>query len=169
MKSFAIYLCVVGLLSCWSCTVTKNEHNVDKNNSSQNFTENMSVNSSDIENIIEGTSIFDGSGDGVLGRKIIFRAKKNPFFIINETGKVAIKICINKEGLVTYAEILTNETTMKNKENLRMFLKTARNYKYEPDLNAPKEQCGKLKFIVESSTNSNNNYHLKDGSIRKQK
>lgn len=115
----------------------------------------------------EITVSFDDSGKGVFGRKVIKRGIVKQ--IINQSGTIASKVCINKYGIVTYVALIPEETTIKDREILKLFMKAASGYKYEPDLNAPKEQCGKLKFIVESSTNSNNNYHLKDDSIRKQK
>ena len=41
-----------------------------------------------------------------------------------------------------------------NKPTLRNYLKGAYGYKFQPDPTAPKEQCGKLKFIVDNSINN---------------
>lgn len=94
------------------------------------------------------TNDMDGSGDGVLRRKIIYRDLSATKAASNVNGIVATKVCINRNGLVTYVEILGNETTIKDKEVLRKYLTAARGYKFQPDPKAPEQHCGKLKFTV---------------------
>ena len=105
-------------------------------------------------NTSDGTGEYDGSGDGVFGRKITYRAKRDALKAVNVSGRVVTKVCINRAGLVTYVELIGNETTIRDKATLRLYLKAAREYKFQPDLTAPKEQCGKLKFIVDNSVNN---------------
>jgi len=105
-------------------------------------------------NTSDGTGEYDGSGDGVFGRKIVYRNKKDVKEAINVSGKVVTKVCINRAGIVTYVELIGAETTIKDKPTLRNYLKGAYGYKFQPDPTAPKEQCGKLKFIVDNSINN---------------
>ena len=104
-------------------------------------------------NSSDGTGEYDGSGDGVFGRKIIYRDLDNTRAAVNISGRVVTKVCINRAGLVTYVELNNSETTIKDKPTLRLYLKAARGYKFQPDLTAPKEQCGKLSFKVDNSVN----------------
>jgi len=104
-------------------------------------------------NSSDGTGEYDGSGDGVFGRKIIYRDVSATRAAVTTSGKVVTKVCINRAGLVTYVELNNTETTIRDKVTLRAYLKAARGYKFQPDLTAPKEQCGKLSFIVDNSIN----------------
>lgn len=101
-----------------------------------------------------GTGAYDGSGNGVFGRKIIYRDLSAAKQAINETGKVVTKVCINRAGIVTYVELNNKETTIRGREALKAYLKAARGYKFQPDPTAPKEQCGKLSFIVDNTANN---------------
>jgi outer membrane biosynthesis protein TonB len=105
-------------------------------------------------NASDGTGAYDGSGDGVFGRKIIFRDLSATKAAVNVSGKVVTKVCINRAGLVTYVELLGSETTIRDKTVLKRYLAAARGYKFQPDLSAPKEQCGKLRFTVDNSVNN---------------
>jgi hypothetical protein len=64
------------------------------------------------------------------------------------------KICINRAGNVTFVELIPTETTIRDKNTLKLYLKAARGYKFQPDLTSPKEQCGKLSFKVDNSINN---------------
>lgn len=105
-------------------------------------------------NTSDGTGEYDGSGDGVFGRKIVFRDLSATKAAINVSGRVVTKVCINRAGIVTYAELMPAETTVRDKKTLKLYLKAARGYKFQPDLKAPKEQCGKLSFKVDNTINN---------------
>lgn len=105
-------------------------------------------------NSSDGTGEYDGSGDGVFGRKIIYRDLSALKKGVSSTGVVAIKVCINRAGSVTFAELLPLETTETNKQNLRLYLKAVMNYKFQADLKAAKEQCGKMKVKVDNTINN---------------
>ncbi len=104
-------------------------------------------------NSSDGTGVYDGSGDGVFGRKIVYRDLSAAKAAINASGKVVMKVCINRAGNVTYVEQIEG-TTLKDREGLKMYLKAARGYKFQPDPKAPKEQCGKLTFTVDNTVNN---------------
>ncbi len=112
-----------------------------------------------IENIIRGSGIgtggygegeFDVSGDGIFGRKIVYR---DPSMNANagKSGKIVFKVCINKRGVVSYLEINEFETTITDTQTLRNSLESMRKYKFEPDPSAPREQCGKFIAKVDNS------------------
>ena len=101
-----------------------------------------------------GTGTYDGSGRGVFGRKVIHRNFKDILsvgFENQEGKKIVAKICINRSGHVVFAELLEFETTAiipagKDKKVLKGFY----GYRYERDMSAPEEQCGKLSFLIEN-------------------
>ncbi len=90
----------------------------------------------------DGTGEYDGSGNGVFGRKVIFRNfSKIP---MTKKGIISVKTCINRAGRVTFIELIESETTITERSVLKQAMSAAEGYKFEPDLKAPKEQCGKL-------------------------
>lgn len=97
---------------------------------------------SGIGNSSDGTGEYDGSGNGIFKRKVIYRNVSA--LPMTTSGKVVIKTCINRMGTVTFTEIINAETTIKDRAILKKTLTAAKGYKYQPDPNAPKEQCGKL-------------------------
>jgi len=101
-----------------------------------------------------GEGKYDGSGRGVFGRKVIHRNFKEILAVGfgNQEGKrIVAKICINKGGSVVYAELLEMETNANmTKSQKKQVLKGFYGYRYEPDPTAPKEQCGKLSFVLEN-------------------
>jgi hypothetical protein len=96
---------------------------------------------------------YDEAGIGVFGRKVIYRDVVGVFRVIDQSGKIAIKICVNQAGIVDYAEVIPGETTIEDKTAVKNYLKAARKYKFEQDLKAPKIQCGKLRFTVSNKIN----------------
>lgn len=107
-----------------------------------------------LSNASDGTGEYDGTGDGIFGRKVIFRDLSATKAAVNVSGKVVTRVCINRAGIVTFVEINYAETTIKDKPTLKLYLKAATGYKFQPDPKAPKEQCGKLSFIVDNSINN---------------
>ncbi len=94
-----------------------------------------------------GLGEYDDSGDGVFGRKVIYRNFGQ--IPMTKSGKVAVKVCINRKGLVTYVELVERESTITDKTILKKTAEAARGYKFQPDPTAPKEQCGKLTIILD--------------------
>lgn len=90
----------------------------------------------------DGTGEYDGSGKGIFGRRVIKR--NNKAIPMTKTGTISIKTCINRAGRVTYTEIIDDETTIRDRKLLKKTIQAAEGYLFEPDLTAPKEQCGKL-------------------------
>lgn len=101
-----------------------------------------------------GTGMYDGTGDGVFGRKVVYRDVAAAKAALNVSGTCAVKICVNQAGIVTFTDIIEGETTIKDSKTLKNYLRAARNYKVQPDKSAPKEQCGKLVFKANNVINN---------------
>ncbi len=91
---------------------------------------------------------YDGSGNGVFGRRVIHRNIKE-LLKVNFAGqkgkRIVVDFCVNNAGSVTYAEMNFDETTARlSKDQMRQILKAFYGYKVEADYSAPSEQCGKL-------------------------
>lgn len=96
-----------------------------------------------------GTGDFDDSGDGIFGRKVIYRPLDKLAGIMTKTGRIAIKTCVDRRGRATYVELIQNETTIFDRDLLKKALNVARYYRFEEDYSAPREQCGKITFILD--------------------
>ncbi len=96
-----------------------------------------------------GEGEFDDSGDGIFGRKLVYR---DPSMNANagKSGRIVFKVCINKRGVVSYLEINEFETTITDTQTLRNSLESMRKYKFEPDPSAPREQCGKFSVKIDN-------------------
>lgn len=102
--------------------------------------------------INNGTSYgeYDGSGNGVFGRKVIYRNHAELASVTaSGSGRIYVKVCIDNNGKVTYCEIDKFNTTITNKATLRKALKMIKGYKYEKDKNAPQEECGMIKLFLD--------------------
>ena len=89
----------------------------------------------------------------VDGRRIIYRdlsAAKSATLV---SGKVSIRTCVNRDGIVTYSHILKEETTITNKDVLEKYLVAAAGYRFEAKADAPEIQCGKMSFTIDNSRN----------------
>ena len=100
-----------------------------------------------------GTGKYDGTGNGVFGRKVIYR---NPNVVKqgfeNQEGKlITVKVCIDRAGNVRYAELLDMETNaVISASQAKQVIREFKKYKYAEDLSAPEEQCGKLKLRIQN-------------------
>ena len=79
-----------------------------------------------------GEGEFDDSGDGIFGRKVIYR---DPSILqsTGKSGKIVFKVCINRRGVISYLEINELESTITDKEILRGAIRSMQKYKFEPD------------------------------------
>lgn len=99
---------------------------------------------------------YDETGSGTFGRKIIYRdlsAAKSATLV---SGRVGVKVCINKEGIVKYAEIIQDSSTIKDVRILKKYLKASCGYKFQPNPDAPDYECGRMRFKIENTTNKFN-------------
>lgn len=97
-----------------------------------------------------GEGEFDASGDGIFGRKVIYRDPSMVRLASHKTGRISFKVCISRRGAVSYLEINEVMTTINDRQILRNALESMRKYKYEPDYTAPREQCGQFTVIVDN-------------------
>lgn len=94
---------------------------------------------------------IDGSGDGIFGRKIVYRSLRAITTGFNVNGTIGFIICINRDGIVDYTSLIENESTITNPKVRLAYLKASKEYKFELDPTAPKQQCGKIKFRIDNS------------------
>ena len=97
-----------------------------------------------------GEGEFDASGDGIFGRKVLYRDPSMIAHVSGKSGKIVFKVCISRGGRVSVVQIDELETTIKDVATLRKALDAMSNYKYEPDLTAPREQCGKFTVSIDN-------------------
>ena len=101
-----------------------------------------------------GTGQYDGSGNGIFGRKVI---KENIAEVLSagfenqENKKIVAKLCVSRAGNVTYGEILFDETTASlDNRKAKKVLQGLYGYKYEPSRTAPDQECGKLTITLQN-------------------
>jgi hypothetical protein len=99
---------------------------------------------------------YDVIGGGSFGRKIIYRDMSAAKLATIVSGRVGVKVCINRDGIVKYAEILQDSSTIKDVRILKKCLKASCGYKFEPNPDAPEVQCGRMSFKIENSINKFN-------------
>ncbi len=96
---------------------------------------------------------YDGSGNGVFGRKVIYRNIKELLRVNFEGQKgkrIVVDFCVNNAGSVTYAEMNFDETTAQlTTSQMKQILGAFYGYKVEADYSAPSEQCGKMKVNLD--------------------
>lgn len=90
----------------------------------------------------DGTGTGKGTGWGLAGRKLAGNTKKVQD--CNESGKVVVKVWVDRQGNVIKAE-RAQYTTNTNPCLVNPALETARSFKWQADPNAPDTQIG---FVV---------------------
>ncbi|MQP53664.1 MULTISPECIES: energy transducer TonB [unclassified Flavobacterium] len=90
----------------------------------------------------DGNGAGNGTGWGLAGRKLSGNSKK--IQDCNESGKVVVKIWVNKQGNVIRAE-RAQGTTNTNPCLVNPAIATAKTFKWQPDDKAPDTQIG---FVV---------------------
>jgi len=93
-----------------------------------------------------GDSGNDFDGDGLLTRKVIHRA--NLSSLIQETGKIVINLCVNRDGKVIFSKADRDRSTITDLALLKQAESTASKYRYEKDYTVAEKQCGILSFVV---------------------
>jgi outer membrane biosynthesis protein TonB len=97
----------------------------------------------------EGLGEFDDSGDGIFGRKVIYR-DHSMMAAANKSGRIVFKVCINRAGNVTYVELNELETTIDQRDVIKKGMNAMWKYKYAPDPRASREQCGRFSVIIDN-------------------
>lgn len=91
----------------------------------------------------------DFQGTAIFSRKVIYRPDIKK--IVKKNGRIAINLCINREGRVIYVKYDKEASTIRDTDNIRKTLEATKLYRFERDYSVPKEQCGKLTFIIENN------------------
>ncbi len=86
---------------------------------------------------------YDVIGGGSFGRKIIYRDMSAAKLATLVSGRVGVKVCINKEGIVKYAEIIQDSSTIKDVRFLKNTLK------HHADINFSQIQMLLIMNVVE--------------------
>ncbi len=83
-------------------------------------------------------------GDGVLSRPIIFR--NDPKNLAIKSGTIVVKVCINRKGLVSYAEFDNENSTIHDPEIKKLVMADVVEYRFEKSYSAPEKECGRLSY-----------------------
>ncbi|MEM7101888.1 MAG: hypothetical protein AAF502_02080 [Bacteroidota bacterium] len=105
-----------------------------------------SGNSTTDGNAVEGDDIADFSGDGVFGRRVIYRPDIKK--LSKKEGTIVVGVCVNQDGKVVAAQVLPEESSLSDKEILQMAEIYTKRYRFAKDYTAPSKQCGKLTYII---------------------
>ena len=89
----------------------------------------------------------DFAGDGLFNRKIVKRA--NVGAIATEPGRVVVNLCVDRLGKVIFTKLDEINSTIKDLTICSKAVDCAKQYVFDEDLSAPREQCGRLTFIFE--------------------
>lgn len=98
----------------------------------------------------DGLGEYDDSGDGIFGRKVTYRDYSMVQSATGKSGKVVMRVCITRNGNVSFVELDEFATTIDDRKMIKNALKAMWNYKYEKDMSAPKEECGKYTLTVDN-------------------
>ncbi len=84
-------------------------------------------------------------GDGIITRRVIYREDIGRIAKVN--GRVALNICIDREGKVIYVAYDPEKTTITDNSIIKEASYLALKYRFESNFTAPKRECGQLTFI----------------------
>lgn len=159
MKNIGVlfsFLTLILMLS--ACTATHNTRNEKTALQKSKISENLSLGLLDSATLValdyyNINKLRKDSLPLVDGRRIIYRDLSAANSATLVSGKVSIRTCVNRDGIVTYAHILKEETTITNKDVLEKYLVAAAGYRFEAKAGAPEIQCGKMSFTIDNSRN----------------
>ena len=95
-------------------------------------------------------------------RNVIYRDLRK-VFVSNEiqSGLIILKLCINRNGVVTFVEIDRAKSTITSVEVLKAALVAGYSYIFEPNQNAAESDCGNISIVIK-------NFNEKDESSSKE-
>jgi hypothetical protein len=153
---------LVLLVAMLSCGTSKHDSLQDDVFDYSNTTD-LGVNSLDIKSITDSCQLnviyserdenIRIDFDGINGRRVTYRniegvSKR----MMEEKGTASYKICIDNKGQVSYAEVISMETTLTKKRIIKDYLKLCLGYRFEENVTAPCLECGKLIFKLDINT-----------------
>ena len=83
-------------------------------------------------------------GDGALNRPIIFR--NDPKSLAKKSGTIVVKVCINRKGMVSYAEYDIENSTIHDPKIKELVMADVLDYRFEKSYSAPEKECGRLSY-----------------------
>jgi hypothetical protein len=95
----------------------------------------------------KGLKWGDFAGDGIFGRKVIKRADVAKIAV--KQGKIVVNLCVDQMGKVTVAKFDNVNSTIKDQAIATKAVESAKQYVFDEDPSAPREQCGRLTFVFE--------------------
>lgn len=95
----------------------------------------------------EGDEGMDFSGNGIFGRRVVYRADVKK--ITQEEGKIVVNLCVGRTGRVVYAENNEELSTITNPSIVKKAVDCAKRYRFDKDYTAAEKECGKLTFIFD--------------------
>lgn len=95
----------------------------------------------------DGDDGMDFSGNGIFGRRVIYRADVKK--LAQEKGKIVVNLCVNRTGRVVYAENNEELSTIKTASLVKKTVATTKKYRFDKDYTAKVKECGKLTFIFD--------------------
>ena len=95
----------------------------------------------------DGDEGLDFSGDGIFGRRVIYRADVKK--ITQEEGKIVINLCVDRIGRVVYSKYNAELSTITTPSVITKAERTAAKYRFDKDYTAAPKECGKLTFIFD--------------------
>ncbi|RMF27629.1 MAG: hypothetical protein D6765_07255, partial [Bacteroidetes bacterium] len=99
----------------------------------------------------DGNEGLDFSGKDMFNRRVIFRPDIKRIVKVN--GKIAVNLCINRDGRVTLVRWDRENSTIRDTDAVRKTLAATQRYRFERDYSVPARQCGKITFIIDKNGN----------------
>lgn len=87
----------------------------------------------------------DYSGDGVFGRRVVYRPDIKE--LTEKNGKIVVGLCVNPDGKVVKTEFIEEGSTITDRNLIAKATFYAKYYRFDKDYTAPGKQCGKLTFV----------------------
>jgi hypothetical protein len=105
----------------FACKSTNVTQNINGKKEKFTITDDLIINFMD--SVVVSTLDDNIAGIGAAaGRKIIYRDLSAAKFATKVSGRISLKVCINQDGIVKYAEVLQDSTTIKDINILKKYL-----------------------------------------------
>lgn len=99
-----------------------------------------------------GTGVFDGSGSGIFNRQPL-RKPSISDLKLDQSGKMKFKICIDRNGKTTFIDFISNGSTIKDHNAVKLAIDYVGRFVWEEDKEAAIEQCGVYTIIIDNRNN----------------
>lgn len=100
----------------------------------------------------QGTSVFDGSGSGIFNRQPL-RKPSISDLKLDQSGRMKFKVCIDRNGKTTFIDFISNGSTIKDHNAVKLALDYVGRFVWEEDKEAAIEQCGVYTIIIDNRNN----------------